>query len=211
MMPSKKKKGWIGIVATTLTLAAAAVWWQAEPPFSSAVRTTDGVVPGTVDHYFKKLGIIKGPGMAPPVDFELADLKGRRVRLSDFTDQVVFLHFWTTWCSQCRIEMPMLENLYQHLKGREFAMLAVSLRESESKVSQYVNREKLNFTTLLDSDGRVGRRFGIRSIPTTIIIDQGGAMIGKIIGSRNWNSPAAKAFFEQLINHPPGRSAAGHP
>jgi peroxiredoxin len=145
------------------------------------------------------------------VNFELEDLKGHRVQLSDFTGKVVFLHFWATWCSECRIEMSMLERLYQHFKGREFAMLAVSLRESESRVSQYVNREKLNFSTLLDSDGRVGRRFGIRSIPTTIIINQGGAMIGKIIGSRNWNSPAAMALFEQLIKHPPERRAAVHP
>jgi hypothetical protein len=46
----------------------------------------------------------------------------------------------------------------------------------------------------------VGHRFGIRSIPTAIILDQDGAMIGRAIGSRKWDGSAAAAFFEQLIN-----------
>jgi peroxiredoxin len=202
---SKRKMGWVGVAAVPAIIAAA-VWWLPEQPFfSAATTTTEGVfdeeAPDEVDHYFQKLGIIKSHGMPAPVDFELADLKGRRVRLSDFSGKVVFLTFWTTWCSECRIEMPALEKLYQHLKDRDFAMLAVSLRESESKVSQYVTREKLNFTTLLDSDGRVGRGYGIHSIPTTILIEQDGAMIGKAIGSRKWDSPAAKALFEYLTEH----------
>ena len=204
MMITSKKKNYrragIAAVLAVGALVAAAGLWLPGLPFSSADTATD-----SADHYFQKLGIIRLNRIPPPVDFVLADLKGRTVRLSDFTGKVVFLNFWTTWCPECRVEIPALEKLYQHFKDRDFTMLAVTLRESETTVRQYVHQEKLNFKALLDSDGRVGRRFGIRSIPTTIIIDQDGAMIGKGIGSREWDSPAAKALFDYLINHPPGR------
>jgi peroxiredoxin len=116
---------------------------------------------------------------------------------------VVFLSFWTTWCPQCRFELPALDKLNRRFKDRAFIMLAVSLGEPASKVSRFVKRQKLSIRVLLDSDGRVGRRFGIHSIPTTFIIDRSGAMIGKAIGSRPWDSPAAASLIEHLLGNPP--------
>lgn len=199
IMPKSKKSRRAGILAALAVVVLSTIWWLLRDlPSSTADTTTDDV-----ERHFQKLGIVKLRRIPPPEDLVLTDLKGRQVRLSDFTGKVVFLNFWTTWCPECRIEMPAMEKLYQHFKDRAFIMLAVSLREPGSKVSQFFKREKLNFTALLDGDGRVGRRFGIYAIPTTIIIDQGGAMIGKGIGSRSWDSPAAKAFLEHLIEHPP--------
>lgn len=179
------------------TLVVAALFWLPDRSNAAATADTDAV-----DRSYQQLGIIKLHRIPPPADFVLTDLAGRQVRLSDHTGKVVFLHFWTTWCPECRIEMPALEKLYQHFKDREFTMLAVSLREPESRVRQFMKREKLTFPTLLDREGWVGRRYGIRSIPTTIIIDREGAMIGKAVGSRKWDGPSAKALFEYLIDQP---------
>jgi peroxiredoxin len=195
---------WAGLAAA-LAIIAVAVMWLPDRfyPSDAAIAASEDVIPDSVDRYFQQLGIIKLHRIPPPMDPVLADLTGRRVRLSDFSGKVVFLNFWTTWCPECRIEMPALEKLYRHFKDRGLIMLAVSLRESKSKVAKFMQREKLTFPALLDSDGRVGRRFGIRSIPTTILIDQEGAMVGKAIGSREWDSSAAMALFEHLITHPP--------
>jgi peroxiredoxin len=183
-----------------VALAAAILLWLDYLPFSSAAAAPD-----EIDRGFDKLGIIKIRRLPPPEDFTLADLNGRQVRLSDFKGKVVFLNFWTTWCPQCRLEMPALEKLHQRFKDRAFVMLAVSLRERKSTVEQFFERQRLNYTALLDSDGRVGLKFGIRSIPTSIIIDRRGAMIAKAIGSRPWDSDAAMALFERLIDNPPDR------
>ena len=59
-------------------------------------------------------------------DFTLPDLSGTAVRLADLRGKIVFLNLWATWCPPCRAEMPSMEALYQRLKGRDFAMLAVS-------------------------------------------------------------------------------------
>ena len=185
-------------------LAAAMMLWLPNLFSPSVAAATDDI-----DHGFDELGIVNIHRLPPPMDFVLADLHGRRVRLSDFKGKVVFLNFWTTWCPQCRFELPALEKLDRRFKNRAFAMLAVSLGEPTSKVSRFVKRQKLGIRVLLDTGGRVGRRFGIHSIPTTIVIDRSGAMIGKAIGSRPWDSPAAAALFEHLLDRTPRQGIIG--
>jgi len=49
-------------------------------------------------------------GSAAP-DFELWDLDGLAVSLSDYHGGVVLINFWATWCGPCRVEMPAMESL----------------------------------------------------------------------------------------------------
>ena len=159
--------------------------------------------------YFKKLGITPIPRIAPPVDLSLEDLSGRTWRLSDLKGKVVFINFWASWCGACVIEMPAMQGLHEHLKGRDFVMLAVDLQEPPGQVKRFMDIYKLTFTALLDKDGEVSRSFGIRYIPTTFIIDKEGAMIGKAQGPRDWNHGDSRALLEHLMaDEPAGRRNA---
>ena len=79
-------------------------------------------------------------------------------------------------------------------------MVTVNLRESASKVKAFFKKFKLTFTALLDSTGEVGASFGIRAIPTTYILDKTGRIIGRVNGPREWDSKAAIALFENLMD-----------
>jgi peroxiredoxin len=157
--------------------------------------------PGTIDRFFKTMGIVKLAGIAPPVEIALGDLTGKTIRVSDFKGKIVLLNFWTTWCPDCRYEMPSMEKLYRHFKDREFVMLAINLQEPAERVKSFYEKYKLSFTTLLDTNGQIGYRFGIRSIPTTFILNQKGGLIGKALGPREWDSEPALAMFEHLIQN----------
>jgi hypothetical protein len=61
----------------------------------------------------------------------------------------------------------------------------------------------LTFTALLDSKGKIGPRFGVRAVPTTFILDKDGGIIGKVFGSREWNSQKSFTLFEHLISFHP--------
>ena len=148
---------------------------------------------------FRDMDIIRMPRIAPPVEISLLDIHDKQVTLADFKGKIVFLNFWTTWCPECRIEMPLMEKLHKRLKDRDFAMVAVNLREPATRVKDFFNKHKLTFTALLDSKGKIGSRFGIRAVPTTFILDKEGGIIGKVFGSREWNSQKSIALFEHLI------------
>jgi peroxiredoxin len=189
-------------LAMTVLVTGLIVWLPSLPALPA------GAAPDDLDRYFRKLGVIRIPRILPPADFVLPDLNGRQVRLSDFKGKVVLLDFWTTWCPDCRAEMPALEKLHQRFKDRDFVLLAVDLRESPNSVRKFFSHHKLSFAALLDSNGQVGQSFDIRAIPTAFILDQNGVMIGKVIGSRKWDGSAAAALFEHLINTPPNAHSA---
>ena len=93
-----------------------------------------------------------------------------------------------------------MQELYDRFKDEDFTMVAINLNEPKSVVKKFLEKNKLTFTVLLDSDGELGLPFGIRGIPTTYILDREGAIIGKVFGSRQWNGRKSISLFEYLLN-----------
>lgn len=153
-----------------------------------------------IDRLFEKAGILALPNNTPPVEIVLPDPDGRVVRISEFRGKIVLLNFWASWCFPCIIEMPAMEKLHKRFKHRNFVMVAINLQESAEQVKQFLKDHKLTFMTLLDSKGIVGTEFGIRSIPTTFILDKEGRLIGKALGPREWDGKEATELFEYLID-----------
>jgi thiol-disulfide isomerase/thioredoxin len=151
----------------------------------------------------EELGIIKLNQKIKAPNFALEDLNGNEVKLEDFRGKIVFLNFWATWCPPCRAEMPSMEKLYFVFKDRDFAMLAVDLRENGKKVKAFKDRFKLSFPILLDLDGTTGLTYGVLSIPTTYLVDQEGYLIGGALGARDWARKEAFGLINQLLKTSP--------
>ena len=194
------RKKYITIAALLLVnlalIASIGVSFTPEAVLAKATELSDF----ETERLFRDMNIIRMPRIAPPVEISLLDIHDKRVTLADFKGKIVFLNFWTTWCPECRIEMPLMEKLHKRFKDKDFAMVAVNLREPATQVKKFFDKHKLTFTALLDSKGKIGSRFGIRAVPTTFILDKEGGIIGKVFGSREWNSQKSIALFEHLIN-----------
>ena len=138
------------------------------------------------------------PAVAP--DFSVTDLRGQAVRLSAFRGKVVFLNLWATWCAPCREEMPSMGRLYERLKDRDFALLAVSQdEEGKRAVEPFVRELRLAFPVLLDPEHQVGDRYEVTGYPETFLIDRNGRVVEHVIGPRNWMAPEWIARLETLI------------
>ena len=153
-----------------------------------------------LERLFSDLGVLPIPPDTDPLEIKLEDPNGRPISLSEFRGKIVFINFWTTWCLACVIEMPSMEKLHQTFKDKDFVMVAINLQESASRVKQFYKEYKLTFTTLLDTTGDVGAGLGIRSIPTTFILDKNGRIIGKALGPREWEGKKSIALFEYLTD-----------
>jgi len=117
-----------------------------------------------------------GPELGRPAPgFQLQDLAGQKVSLSDFKGKVVLLDFWATWCGPCRESMPMLENM-QRQHPNDFTLLAVNLGDSADQVIPFVKRTNLQTRVLLDLDGEVGNAYQTISIPMQAVIDKQGVL-----------------------------------
>lgn len=153
-----------------------------------------------LDQLFEEMGITGIPSIVVPHDIHLPDLNGATIRFSDFKGKIVFLNFWTTWCPSCRYEMPSLENLHTKFREEDFVVVAIDIQEPATSVKKFFKEYKLTFMALLDSDGKVADLFGVRSIPTTYILDKQGRIIGGAVGARKWDSKKSEALFEYLIS-----------
>ncbi len=152
------------------------------------------------DHFMDALAMVEFDEKIEAPEFTLKDLNGREVSLKDHRGKIVFLNFWATWCPPCRDEMPSMEKLYNEFRNEDFVILAIDLQESERRVKAFRDEFKLNFPILLDSDGMIGLAYGVRSIPTTYLVDREGYLIGGALGARDWASKEAFNLFDHLLD-----------
>ena len=115
-------------------------------------------------------------------DFSLADLEGHPHRLSEERGKVVMLDFWATWCGPCRLQMPAVDKLYQEFKSKGLVVFAVNQREPADRARAYLKKFSYSTTTLLDSEGEVGRQYGVRGIPTLVIVGRDGTIVTHWVG-----------------------------
>jgi thiol-disulfide isomerase/thioredoxin len=150
-------------------------------------------------------GLVAKAGFQTPTtpltstDFKLPGLDGDMVKLSDFRGSLVLLNFWATWCPPCKAEIPSLESLYGRLKSKGLKVLSVDLGEEKSTVQDFVTKNKMETTVLLDTKAEVGIAYGTQSIPVTYIIARDGSILGRTIGSRDWTSSEVSTLLENLL------------
>ena len=116
-------------------------------------------------------------------DFQLSNLEGQSVSLSDFRGQPVLVNFWATWCGPCRYEMPFLQRIHEEQGANRLVVLGINLGESPGEVSEFMGEFGLTFTTLLDSGQDVALMYNVRSIPTTLLIDENGVIRDRKVGA----------------------------
>jgi thiol-disulfide isomerase/thioredoxin len=133
-------------------------------------------------------------------DFTLNDLAGKPTTLSELKGSVVLLNFWATWCPPCREEIPSMAALNRIMSGKPFRMLTVSIDQGGREAAiDYFNRSGTSLPTLLDSEGKVGKKYGITGVPQTFVIDKNGVIIKKIIGPLNWSGPEALRLLNDAM------------
>lgn len=127
-------------------------------------------------------------------DFELANLDGEIISLSDLRGSPVLLNFWATWCPPCREEMPYLQQVYQEWSPKGLELLTVNIGESSSSVKGFLEANELSLPVLLDSTKEVADWYNITAIPVSLFIDEEGVIRVKIIGA----FPSKRAIEQSL-------------
>jgi peroxiredoxin len=115
-------------------------------------------------------------------DFELTDLSGKKVRLSDLKGKVVILDFWATWCGPCRMEIPDLVKLQSKYGAKGLTIVGLTVTSPEKDVRSFAQAQGMNYPVLLDADDLTNRYGGIVGIPTTFVVDRQGRITQKFIG-----------------------------
>jgi thiol-disulfide isomerase/thioredoxin len=169
---------------------------------TAADNPTTASPAGAVSQMLLKAGFAVPKSDVTATDFSLQSLEGKKVSLSSYKGQLVFLSFWATWCGPCKQELPSVQALYEKLKAKGFVILAVDVMEDRKTVSDFVKANAMTFPVLLDASGAVGREYEAGSIPTNYLLDRNGKILARIVGydGTEWTDPARIALFEKLLS-----------
>jgi peroxiredoxin len=109
----------------------------------------------------------------PAPTFETNLLDGSPVSLADYADRPMLLHFWATWCPICRLEEGEIMRL-----SRSHPVLTVAMQSgSPSEVEAHLTERERALDVVNDPDGALARRYGVRAVPSTFIIDRDGQIV----------------------------------
>ena len=107
----------------------------------------------------------------------MQDLQGRKFKLSENKGKPVLLVFGATWCPSCREEIPRLKEIFANYGKKGLVMVNIDIQESQDKVSRFADRYKLTYPVLLDEKAEVARSYGVRGIPTLVLVDKEGMIL----------------------------------
>lgn len=122
--------------------------------------------------------------MAP--DFTLTNINGVEMTLSDLRGKIVFLNFFTTWCTYCETEMPDFEEASaKYSDDVEFLIVDVFQQENVSKQEVINWYEDRGFTMpmVIDEEGILAESYPVPGFPTTYFIDRDGSLIAYYPGA----------------------------
>ena len=126
----------------------------------------------------------------PASEVAFTDIAGNPAAFSDFKGKLLLVNLWATWCQPCLREMPSLEKL-QASQGDQLTVAAISEDRGGAKVVEpFVAKLGLDKVKVyLDPKSEVGHAFGVRGLPTTVIIDPKGQLVGRVEGAADWDMP----------------------
>jgi thiol-disulfide isomerase/thioredoxin len=133
-------------------------------------------------------------------DFTAADTSGKAVALSDYKDKYVLLDFWASWCAPCRKSNPHLVELYKKYKSKGLSIIGIAWDDDTQRGwKKAIMKDGLglwpNLLNGSNTDNDIGDKYAIHFVPTRILIDPS----GKIIGRFGDNAPNADALLDNAL------------
>lgn len=133
--------------------------------------------------------------------FDVKDMMGQQLSLSDFKGKVVLIDFWATWCVHCCAEIPNVVATFQKYHDQGFEVIGVSLDSDRKKLLDYTQKNGMTWQEYFDGksqplENKLASRYGIADsgIPMDFLLNGNGKIIGKNLRGEALRKAVVKAL-----------------
>jgi len=162
---------------------------KAQPPAADSSTPAAEGLTGTVDRSHRG---------SPLPDLSVTDPEGRKLALKPLRGPLL-VNLWATWCAPCVTELPMLDRLAADHAGK-LQVLTVSQDMGDGgKVQDFLADRKLtNLPVWLDPENDLAFAYGGGVLPTTVLYDEAGREVWRVIGGFDWSGAAAAKLLAEV-------------
>jgi thiol-disulfide isomerase/thioredoxin len=127
--------------------------------------------------------IIHAPGIhaidagqpAPEIAAITAD--GKSVHLSELRGKTVYLDFWASWCGPCRQSFPWMNAMHDKYATSGLTIVAVNVDQKRADADKFLAQFPAKFAIAYDAAGASPKSYGIKAMPTSLLIDRDGKIV----------------------------------
>lgn len=145
------------------------------------------------------LAVFAVPSMALAVGeagpaFELPGASGP-VNLASYKGKVVYVDFWASWCGPCKQSFPWLNEMQAKYGAKGFHIVGISVDTKMADAKTFLAEVPAKFTVAFDEKGVTPKQYGIKGMPSSVLLDGNGKVIMQHTGFKD----SEKAQLEQAI------------
>jgi thiol-disulfide isomerase/thioredoxin len=136
-----------------------------------------------------------------PVAFSVKSLDGQTLSPAAYKGKVLLIDFWATWCGPCIMEMPNVKSVYSRYHSKGFEIVGISLDQSREKLDAYLEQQQIEWPQYFDGkwwNNDVAVKYGIRSIPTTVLVDKKGKIRYKTLRGKQLETAVQQLLNEEV-------------
>ena len=113
------------------------------------------------------------------------DKNDQKININEYKGKLLLLNFWAVWCEPCKEEMPSLDKLQANPELDKIKIFPINIgKETLDKVNKFfINLNIKNFEPYFDPPTTLAKKFSLRGVPTTILINKEGQEFARVIGS----------------------------
>jgi peroxiredoxin len=134
------------------------------------------------------------------IDFEMTNIDGIPIKLSDFEGKTIYLDFWASWCAPCRKENPNLVKTYDKFHSTGLEIVAVSLDEKKKNWLNAIEADSLSWIHLNDYRGmgnKAALAYGVEGIPDNFLINKDGIIVARDLRGEALNKMLLQILVSQ--------------
>lgn len=154
----------------------------------TSTKTPEGPAPGSTkkDKEENKENL-EAKAISLPAELRNASLQtvdGKSLKLSDYSNKVVIVNLWATWCGPCRVEMPELVKLSKEYKARGLEVIGLTTQQNDPSVANiksFARSQNVDYDIVWDDGSFAGPLVeavhGRGVIPQSFLISRDGKVL----------------------------------